>query len=109
MEFFQSLYGEKQIRVLIKELKKLQDNLGELQDLEVQTTTLRSYGTEMRTQKHVPADVLTAIENICEQNEKRKLQLHSEFGARFDRFSRKTNKKHFQALFHHQDTEKTPA
>jgi CHAD domain-containing protein len=109
MEFFQSLYGKKQVRALIKELKMLQDNLGEFQDLEVQTTNLRSYEAEMRGQKHVSADVLTAIEKICAQNDKRKLQLHSEFGARFDHFSRKTNKKHFQALFHHQGAEKTPA
>ena len=43
LEFFSSLFAQKEINYLIKQLKILQDNLGDLNDLSVQQDTLRKY------------------------------------------------------------------
>jgi CHAD domain-containing protein len=100
MEYFQSVYPKEDIRPLIKDIKKLQDNLGEHQDLEVHTENLCTYGREAQKQTDVSPRLLTAIEQICRRFEKRKLQLRKDFRARFDEFSSKENKKRVKALFH---------
>jgi len=92
MEYFESLYPKDDVRPLIKEVKKLQDNLGEHQDLEVHIANL--------TQSDVLPGPLAAIERICHRFEKRKLKLRKEFRARFDEFSAKAHKKRFESLFH---------
>jgi CHAD domain-containing protein len=102
MEYFQSLYAGKDIRPLIKELKKFQDNLGEHQDLEVHIANLTTCGQEIQTQSDVSAGLPDTIERICRRFEKRKLQLRKQFLTRFDEFSRKANRKRFRALFHHE-------
>ena len=102
MEYFQSLYPKEDIRPLIRQIKKLQDNLGEHQDLEVHTANLTTYGREIQTQSSLSPGLLAAIEHICSRFEKRKLQLRKAFRTRFDEFSSKANKKHIKALFHRQ-------
>jgi len=102
MEYFQSLYNNKDIRPLIKELKKLQENLGEHQDLEVHIANLTTYAKETKIHSNVSADLLNAIERICHRFEERKHQLRHEFRTRFDEFSTKANKKRFKMLFHHE-------
>ncbi len=100
MEYFQSLYPKADIRPLIKEVNKLQDNLGEHQDLEVHIANLTTYGKGLQTPSDTGLDPLTAIERICRTFEKRKLQLRKEFRVRFDKFSAKAYKKRFESLFH---------
>jgi len=100
MEYFQSFYPKADIRPLIKEVNKLQDNLGEHQDLEVHIANLTTYGEELHTLSDPDPDPLTAIERICQKFEKRKLQLRNEFRAQFDEFSTKAHKKRFESLFH---------
>ena len=43
LEFFASLYAPDEIGALVKQLKRLQDNLGEFNDLSVQRAELRSF------------------------------------------------------------------
>ncbi len=100
MECFQSLYPKADVRPLIKEVNKPQDNLGEHHDLEVHIASLTSYGKELQTLSDADFGPLTAIEQFCCKFEKRKLQLRKEFRARFDEFSAKAHKKNFELLFH---------
>ena len=46
MEFFRSLHPDDEIKRAIKVLKGLQENLGDIQDLEVQQDQLRGYGRD---------------------------------------------------------------
>lgn len=99
MEYFQGLYPKNDIRPLIKEVNKLQDNLGEHQDLEVHIASLTAYESELQTQSDAVTGPFTAIERICHKFEKRKLQLRREFQAQLDEFSAKAYKNRFKSLF----------
>ncbi len=100
MEFFQSLYSSDDICMLIKETKRLQDNLGEHQDMEVQMSSLTTYAKELGTLSDKSPDLLAALERICRQMNKRKRRLRNKFRARFEHFAVRANKKQFKTLFH---------
>lgn len=100
MEFFQSLYPPEQIRASIKELKQLQDNLGDFQDLDVQIASLRRYSMEMRRRGEYSAATGRAMEALLGTLEARMGQARDEFQARFERFASDDNHAHFRALFH---------
>lgn len=98
MEFFQSLYPEKAINGLIKELKNFQNILGDFQDYEVQETTLKSFSEEMMAEQ-TPANTFIAM-GVLVQNLHQKRELaRSEFNERFQRFRQPENQAQFTALF----------
>ena len=47
IEFYRSIYSEKDVKPAIKALKILLDNLGLFQDLEVQANKLREFAHQM--------------------------------------------------------------
>ncbi|MCI0668231.1 MAG: CHAD domain-containing protein [Methylococcaceae bacterium] len=98
IEFFGSLYPEKQIRHLIKSLKGLQDNLGAIQDLEVQGASLQEYSTEMM-ESRTAARTLLAIGVLVQELEKERERGRLEFMQRFADFDSAQNRKLFQSLF----------
>lgn len=51
MEFFRSLFPAEQLALLIKALKRLQDQLGEFQDLSVQQADLRRYARQLQREQ----------------------------------------------------------
>ena len=109
LEFFQSLYAQKKIRRLIKSLKKLQDNLGEFQDFEVQASTLRQYSQQLTDKNKLSADSLIAVGILIADLERRQQQARDEFAQTFAEFSRKKNAMQFKALFKTQQPDTTLA
>ena len=101
MEFFQSLYSTEKIRRLIRELKGLQDNLGEFQDLEVQTHTLTQYGAQMTRDGVMQPRTQTAFDCLQEQLHASSERVRDDFEARFEQFANKPNRRRFKLLFHH--------
>jgi CHAD domain-containing protein len=99
MEFFQSLYRAQNIQALIKELKVLQDNLGDFQDFEVQMAKLKEFSRQMMQQAQAPAETFMAMGILVESLEQRQHQTRAEFEARFQQFARHENQRHFKALF----------
>ena len=100
MEFFQSLYPEDKIRRLIRELKDLQDNLGEFQDLEVQTHTLKQYAEQMTQDGVMQPGTQSAFDALQKHLHTSTERVRNEFESRFERFSSKPNHLRFKQLFH---------
>jgi CHAD domain-containing protein len=88
IEFFRSLCPPDDVARLLDELKGLQQILGEVQDLEVQTSTLMRYSAEMTAEQHVPPATLMAVGALVEQLRLRQLAARQQFAVAFGRFSR---------------------
>lgn len=99
IEFFQALFPRDEIRKLTKELKALQNNLGDFQDLDVQTHTLRQFSAQMRDENTMTPRTELAMQTLLEALQSRMQKVRGEFEARFDHFSRKPNIRRFQRLY----------
>ncbi len=99
IEFFQALFPRDEIRKLTKELKALQDNLGDFQDLDVQTHTLGQFSAQMREEDTMTAPAELAMQTLLEALQSRMLEVRGDFEARFTHFSRKTNNQRFKRLY----------
>jgi len=99
IEFFRSIYSNKDVNPLIKAIKVLLDNLGDFQDLEVQAFKLREFAHQMVEEGEVPADTLLAMGMLVDGLLRRQLQVRTEFAARFAVFSGEDNRATFRRLF----------
>ena len=100
MEFFQSLYPPGAMRASIKELKQLQDNLGDFQDLDVQIEALKRFAMEMRRRGEYTAATGMAMDSLLETLDEGMQRARAEFEARFAQFSCEDNQAGFAQLFH---------
>ncbi|MEW7980761.1 MAG: CHAD domain-containing protein [gamma proteobacterium symbiont of Phacoides pectinatus] len=101
LEFFQSLYPKKKIKVLVKALKVLLDNLGEFQDYEVQALKLRELAHQMVAEGSVPADTLLAMGMLVDGLLRRQQQAREQFTECFAVFSGRQVSDLFETLFPH--------
>ena len=99
MEIFRSLYSNKKVKILIDELKGLQDVLGELQDLEVYIEILQNYLAEKYPREATNQKSENIIEQLIHRMSDRKLKVKDKFQAKFDSFASKKNRKLFKTLF----------
>ncbi len=100
MEFFQSLYPSGRIRIAIRELKQLQDNLGDFQDLDVQITSLQRFAMEMRRRGEYSAATGKAMDALLKTLKIRRHEARDEFEAHFSQFASDSNQARFERLFH---------
>ena len=99
MEIFQALYPSAKLKRLIKVLKVLQENLGDFQDFEVQSVTLRKFGQQMKDESHVGADTLFAMGALIANLDKRQREARRAFSAIFDEFDCIANHALFKEVF----------
>ncbi len=99
LTFFRDLYPAEQLNPLLKELKKLQDHLGDFNDLQVQREALKSSAEEMIATETGAPSTLLAMGQLMGQLETRQSLEHEAFQKRFRRFSRQANQDRFQNLF----------
>lgn len=98
-EFFQDIYPRNKIRQLISNLKMLQDNLGEFQDLEVQQISLRNFIQSMEQETGITDETRHAMNMLVARLEDRDKQVRKEFSARFKKFTSPTNQKLYKQIF----------
>ncbi|WP_135080827.1 CHAD domain-containing protein [Terasakiella sp. SH-1] len=98
LEFFASLYPPQEIGSLVKELKGLQQNLGDFQDLDVQAETLYEYSSQMMKTGENRPQVYMAMGVLVEGFMKRKGVVREEFYERFADFSSPLIEKEFRKL-----------
>lgn len=98
LEFFASLYPQKEVGGLIKTLKVLQENLGDFQDLDVQAETLNGYSNEMLAEGVKNPKVFMAMGVLVEQFMVRKGEVRMEFAKRFEAFASKEVENKFRKL-----------
>jgi CHAD domain-containing protein len=99
LTFFRSLYPEDEIKPLIKALKRLQDRLGDFNDLQVQSETLSHLAEELMAAERGPPATLLAMGQLMGQMEGAQAKELEAFQEYFERFSRKKDRKRFKRLF----------
>ncbi len=87
LEMFSQLYRGSDLKSAVRELKALQDNLGEFQDSQVQAHAIRVLAEEMLAERAGSASELMAMGRIADSLEERQARARDEFAARFERFS----------------------
>jgi CHAD domain-containing protein len=99
MTFFQTLFPREALTPLIKELKNLQDNLGDFNDLQVQSRALQSFAQEMMDLGVGPPATLMAMGQLMGSLEAQQATERLAFHRRFRTFARRENRRHFEELF----------
>ncbi|MGJ0515132.1 MAG: CHAD domain-containing protein [Methylomicrobium sp.] len=97
IEFFQSLYPKSQIKKLIKQLKGLQDVLGDFQDLEVQIDFVDRCGKDSKNE--LSPSTLKALDELSRQLTAQKARARKHYQPAFDGFVQAKNYALFKSLF----------
>ena len=97
MEFFQSLYPENKIKHFIKNLKGLQEVLGNFQDLSVQECTLKLFSEEMLN-NHIHANTLLAMGVLIQNLDTLRGKARKDFSAKFATFKHEESQSAFKSL-----------
>jgi len=97
LEFFASLYPANEVGLLIKQLKQLQDNLGDFNDLYVQQSELTAYLEHPR--RVIPVKTAAAVGVLIEHMKNHQQEVRKHFSEAFAAFSGTANKKRFNTLF----------
>jgi CHAD domain-containing protein len=87
LEFFGSLYDPGEHWRTVRDLKALQDCLGEFQDTQVQHEELRAFAEQMMAERSAPAATLLAMGEIAAGLITRQRQARGEFAGRFRDFA----------------------
>jgi len=98
MEFFQSLYPEHQIKHLIKNLKGLQEVLGDFQDYAVQEHNLQLFSEEMMT-LNTPSNTFLAMGVLIQNLDTHRCSARKDFASKFEDFKQEENQSAFKSLF----------
>jgi CHAD domain-containing protein len=98
LEIFGSLYDPAEHWRAVRELKGLQDCLGEFQDTQVQYDKIRAYAAELIAERAALAPTLLAMGEIAAGLMIRQRQARSEFGGRFRDFASPTSQGRIRAL-----------
>lgn len=99
LEFSASLYPPDEIRTLVASLRRLQDNLGNYNDLEVQQTTLTLFAEQMSRERLASVGSLLAMGRLVEHLNRRQLAERDRFASCWGNFATRANRQHFRRLF----------
>lgn len=88
LEFFSELFDPVPVKKLTRSLKRLQDHLGEFQDLQVQRDCLTRTAHEMGGQGDVPVDTVLVLGQMTRELELRQHELRKRLRRKFNRFRR---------------------
>jgi CHAD domain-containing protein len=98
LEFFASLFQPAAYQRAVKDLKGLQDCLGEFQDRQVQQQELREFAGQMITDRDTPATALLAMGELAGRLGLRQQQARREFAGRFSEFASPASEHRFHEL-----------
>jgi CHAD domain-containing protein len=99
MEFFTSLFPRKKMTRLIKQLKKLQDNLGDFNDLSVQQEYLMHMAEQLPIDNPQSRKALVATGYLVENLGYKQKKVIANFADTFTEFASLANQKSFRQLF----------
>ncbi len=100
LEFYRSLFPEAEMDILVKSLKKLQDNLGNFNDLSVQQKMLGEYqnALPLKNQKNA-LKVAAALGGLITHLHEEQAAVRNKFEQTFEQFITTENRKLFTILF----------
>jgi CHAD domain-containing protein len=99
LEFFASLFPKKEITRLIKQLKQLQENLGDFTDLSVQQESLMEMADQLPDEDPRTRRALIATGALVDTLSREQRIVKSNFAATFTHFAAPANQTEFQELF----------
>jgi CHAD domain-containing protein len=99
IEFFASLFPADKIGQLVNQLKQLQDNLGDFNDLSVQQEYLLNIAGELPISDIASRRALLATGSLVESLSDRQWQVKEEFAETFTNFASKGNQSLYDQLF----------
>jgi len=100
LEFYRSLFAQAEMEILVKSLKKLQDNLGNFNDLSVQQKMLGQYQSELTIKDQKNAiKVAAALGGLITHLHEEQRAVRSNFEQTFEQFTSIENKRLFEMLF----------
>ena len=99
LEFFTSLFPKDEMKALIKQLKQLQENLGDFNDLSVQKAFLIQHLGALKPQSSQVVILAAAIGGLITRLGMEHQQVRSRFLGVFNRFGSSENQKRFKTLF----------
>ena len=86
LEFFRSLFDEDRVTSVIRSLKRLQDDLGDFNDLEVQQQGLGGMAGDMLKEGQAGTETLLAMGRLIERLDSRQRKLRSRLSKRVGDF-----------------------
>ncbi len=99
LEFYAALFSQKAMAFLIKQLKSLQDNLGEFNDLCVQQPELKKFIDRVIPSHNESIATAVAIGGLIANLYHRQQQVRMAFSQKFQEFSQQENAELYQKLF----------
>jgi CHAD domain-containing protein len=99
LEFFGDLYPQEAVGRPIKQLKKLQNYLGDFQDVHARIAMLHGICHKMRKDTTVPTEALLALGGLLADLNNRQSKLRKEFSDHFRPFANVRNRERFRELF----------
>jgi len=97
LEFFASLYQPDEVGVFVKQLKRLQDNLGDFNDLSVQREEMKSF--LHNSPRAIPVETAAAVGALVARLEDRQKRERKNFTETFAAFAGPDNADRFDRLF----------
>jgi CHAD domain-containing protein len=92
LEFFRSLYEKQGLAQLVRALKRLQDDLGDFNDLEIQQRQLQSMASHLLEAGKAPAETLLAMGCLVGRLAERQEKLKRRLLRRVDAFVKQRNR-----------------
>jgi len=108
MEFFSSLFPRKKINMLIAQLKTLQNNLGDFNDLCVQEKYLIDIAGKLPATHQKSKKVQVAIGSLVGTLDREKQIIKGAFAKTFTDYASSSNKRTFSGLFASKQKEAVP-
>lgn len=100
LDFFQSLFSGEKIEILIKQVKKLQTNLGDFNDLSVQEEYALATTTQLPIQDSESRKVFVAVGRMIGAIQQKREQVKNSFAQIFTDFATIDNQELFRELFY---------
>ncbi len=104
MEFFAPLFPKGTLKALIKDLKRLQDNLGRFNDFSVQQLSLQEFLREHSPKRQSNIDFAQSIGALITVLHQRQLTEREQVMANFSAFDSPKTRAAFQSLFHQESS-----
>jgi CHAD domain-containing protein len=98
LEIFASVFDPQAYQRALKDLKGLQDCLGEFQDRQVQQEELREFAAQMMADREMPATALLAMGELAGEIGRAQRRARDEFAERFGEFASPASDQRFQDL-----------
>ena len=99
LEFFESLFPDKEINQAVNQLKGLQDNLGDYNDLHIQQEKMKAYISRLDSGADSEREIIVSAGGLISQLYRRHEKIRSEFKKRFEEFSNNETSALFEKLF----------